>query len=339
MSPTQNDAYTVVMRLLEMGVDVQQARSRFTTEGTLWPAGTFLTSATREEIDEAVSGLRVVVRPITRPTDFSPQPPIMIQAEGLTSYPYRTVKTPRIGIYQSYLASMDEGWTRFVLDDFEFPVTVLHNKDIRNGKLSRYDAIILPDLNRTQLVDGKSSDQPGRFEDPRPEPYDGGLGEEGVEALENFVRDGGTLITLGNAAELAIEDLSIPVQNVTKRFSRKEFSTPGTLLRVSVDNEHPLGFGMPAEAMVYHKSDPVLGTRLPGPGSQRAVVVRFLEGDGVVASGWATGLKYLERKAALVEVSLGEGKVVLFAFRPQHRAQTHGTYRMLFNALLNSAAN
>jgi hypothetical protein len=281
----------------------------------------------------------VVVRSLTRPTDFAAQTPTMIQAEGLVSYPYRTVKQPQIGIYQSYLASMDEGWTRYVLDDFEFPVTVLHDKEIQGGRLSRYDAIILPDLNRTQLVEGKRSNQPGRYEEPRPEPYAGGLGEEGVKALEKYVREGGTLITFGNAAELAIEDLSIPVQNVTRRLSRKEFSTPGTLLRVSVDNEHPLGFGMPAEAMIYHKTDPVLGTRLPGPGSQRAVIARFLERDEVVASGWAAGLKHLERKAALVEVSLGEGKVVLFAFRPQHRAQTHGTYRMLFNALLNSAAN
>jgi hypothetical protein len=339
LSPAENDAYTAVLRLLERGDEVLQVRSSFTAGRTRWPAGTFLTEAPREHLEEALTGLRVTVHSVSKPTQLAASTPTMIQAEGLTTYPYRVLHTPRIGIYQSYLASMDEGWTRYVLDDFEFPKTALHNKDIQNGNLSRYDVIILPDMNRTQLVEGKWSTQPGRFEEPRPKPYGGGLDKNGVEALEGFVRLGGTLITFGNASELAIEDLNIPVRNLTGHLPRKDFSTPGTLLRVTLDTEHPLGYGMPDEAVVYHTTNPVLGTRLPSPGSQRAVVARFMDNDEVLASGWAEGIRHLERKAALVEVSLGKGKVVLFAFRPQHRAQTHGTYRLIFNAMFNSSAN
>jgi hypothetical protein len=276
---------------------------------------------------------------VDKPAATAGDAPRSLEPEGLMARPFRSLHAPRVGIYQSWLAPMDEGWTRYVLDAFEFPVTVLHDADIQNGSLARsFDAVILPDMDRTQIVEGKRSDGPGRYEEPRPKPYNGGLGAKGIQALDTFVRQGGTLVTLGNAAELAIRDLNIPVQNVTQDVARKDFSTPGAILRVDVDTRHPLGYGMPGRALVYHTTDPVLGTQLPGPGSERSVIARYIGGDGVVASGWAAGTRHLERKAALVEATAGDGKVVLFAFRPQHRAQTHGTYRMLFNALFDAAA-
>jgi hypothetical protein len=332
LSPADNDAYTAVLRLLDRGVPVRQARAGFTAGTTAWPAGTFLADGPEAAVKAALDGLYAQAAPVTVGDGDLPSPDRGGPA-------VRTLHTPRTAIYQSWLAPMDEGWTRYVLDTFGFPVTVLHDADIRNGGLSRsYDVIILPDQDRIQIVEGKRADGPGRYEEPRPEPYDGGLGTEGVEALDAFVQRGGTLITLGSAAELALRDLNIPVKNVTENVAKKDFSTPGAILRVDVDTRHPLGYGMPERALIYHTTDPVLGTQVPGPGSERRVVARYIGGDGVLASGWATGTKMLERKAALVEASAGDGVVVLFAFRPQHRGQTHGTYRMLFNALLDAAA-
>ena len=337
LSPKENDSYTAVLRLLGTGETVIQTRNGFTQGGKTWPPGTFLTKASADRVREALSGLCTQASAVSKPTEFTNSALVVTDPEGVMDFPFRSLRVPRVGIYQSWLGSMDEGWTRYVLDQFEFPVTVLHNKDIQSGNLARsFEAIILPDLNRTQLVEGKWSSKPHRYQEPRPDPYNGGLGKNGVKALNEFVKKGGSLVTLGSAAELAIRDLNIPVRNTTSDVSRKEFSTPGTLLNVIVDNTHPLGYGMPRQAMVYHANDPVLGTQVPGPDRERSVVMRFTDGDKVVASGWAEGAKRLERKAALVEASSGEGKVVLFSFRPQHRAQTHGTYKMIFNALLDA---
>jgi hypothetical protein len=332
LRPADNDAYAAVLRLLEAGATVRQARSGFTAADTAWPAGTFLIEASGADVQKALRGL------------YAQATPVEVEGGDLASPDrggpaLRTLHTPRTAVYQSWLAAMDEGWTRYVLDAFGFPVTVLHNQDIRNGGLARnYDVIILPDQDRIQIVDGKRADGAGRYEEPRPEPYEGGLGTQGVKALDTFVQQGGTLVTLGSAAELAIHDLNLPVKNVTEGMAKRDVSTPGAILRVDVDTRHPLGYGMPERALIYHTTDPVLGTQVPGPESERRVVARFIGGDGVLASGWAAGTKVLERKAALVEAAAGKGAVVLFAFRPQHRGQTHGTYRMLFNALLDAAA-
>ena len=347
LSPRENDAYTAVMRLLTRGNQVQQAvagQGAGAGAGSPLPSGwrpdpgTFLVRARRDEIAAALAGLCAKAELMEEPlrSRSGPTPP---PAEGLLAFPCRFLRTPRVGIYQSWLASIDEGWTRFVLDDFEFPYTVLHDHELQAGNLRRsFDAILLPDLTRKEIVEGKSENEGNGGAVPLPPPYTGGLGEKGVRALEEFVRAGGTLITLGNASELAIQDLRVPVTNTVEKMSRRDFDTPGTLLRVTVDTEHPLGYGMPEQAMVYHTTDPVLGTQVPGPGMSRSVVARYVEGETLVASGWARGSALLERKAALVESSLGEGRVVLFGFRPQYRGQTHGTYRLLFNALLDAAA-
>jgi hypothetical protein len=336
LSPASNDSYTAILRLLREGATVHQSQRTFVQEGRSWPPGTFLVTADRERMEEALAGLRAQAFSVNRPGGA--EAPARAPAEGPAEAPFRRLRLPRVGIYQSWLASMDEGWTRFVLDEFEFPVAPLHDKTIQGGDLARsFDVIILPDLTRTQLLEGRENSDEPRPEERRPEPYDGGLGNRGAKALEEFVREGGTLVTLGDAAGFAIEDLGIPVANTVDGLPRSDFSTLGAMLRVVVDTAHPLGYGMPAESIVYHTNGPVLGTRIPGPGHQRSVVARFADGDDVVASGWATGSRHLQRKAALVQVSLGEGWVVLFAFRPQHRGQTHGTYRMLFNAILAAA--
>jgi hypothetical protein len=195
----------------------------------------------------------------------------------------------------------------------------------------------VPSQTRQEIVEGTEPSS-GGLEEPRPEPYDGGLQESGLNALRTFVEQGGVLVALGNAVELATEDMNLPVRNLTRNTPHREFSTPGTELRVTVNPAHPLGYGMPERAVVYHTTNPVLGTQLPEPGSERAVVARFESADRVVASGWAEGTEILAGRAALAEVSLGRGRVDLFAFRPQYRGQTHGTYRMLLNALLSAAS-
>jgi len=145
------------------------------------------------------------------------------------------------------------------------------------------------------------------------------------------------VIALGDASSFAIDDLRAPCRDVAESLSRDEFSTPGTLLRVSVNPTHPLSYGMPKDAIVYRTDDPVLAFP-SGRSPKGTIVLRYEEGARAIASGWARGAETLYGKAALVETPIGKGTIVLFGFRPQYRGQTHGTYRLLFNALLDSAA-
>ena len=319
LSPQENNAYAVVARLLKNGQKVWQL-----TESTMGiraklEAGTFLTDGPPETWGD------IFLQRFDQEPRFAKVPR------------QRTLRLPRIGIYQSWLASSDEGWTRFVLDGFGFPYTTLHNKDIQGGQLRpRFDAIVLPDQTRDEIMEGR---RPAASDDTSPSvpEFTGGLGQEGREALREFLRGGGTVIALGNASSFAIHDLRAPVRDLTETLSRDEFSTPGTILRVNVSETHPLGYGIANEAFVYRTDDPVLAFPA-GRSPQGAIVARYEEGSQVLASGWARGVETLYGKAALVETNAGKGRMVLFGFRPQYRGQTHGTYRLLFNALLNSAA-
>jgi hypothetical protein len=323
LSPRENNAYEVVARLLKKGQTVRQL-----TENTLGPsgqleAGTFLTDAPSSEMSWAFRDIDL------QRVDQEPR--------SAKAPRQRTLRLPRIGIYQSWLAATDEGWTRFVLDAFEFPYTVLHNQDIQAGQLrTRFDAIVLPDQTRDEIMEGRRA---AASEDTSPSvpEFTGGLGHQGREALREFLHAGGTVIALGDASSFAIHELRAPVRDVTETLSRDEFSTPGTILRVSVNGNHPLGYGMPEHAFVYCTNDPVLAFPA-GRSPQGTIVLRFEDGPQVVASGWAGAPETLYGKGALVETSAGKGRMVLFGFRPQYRGQTQGTYRLLFNALLNSAA-
>jgi hypothetical protein len=325
LTPAENDAYAAVFRLLAGGAGVSQAVDSLRAADRALPPGAFLVNASSGEMDKALEGLRARVF-IPGATESSEDPPL------------RTLRLPRVGIYQSWLAPTDEGWTRFALDRFGLPYTVLHNRDIQGKSLAgRFDVVVLPDQNLRQLVDGTSKPEDGA-QDTRPAPYAGGLGTAGVAALREFVQRGGTLVTLGEAAELPIREFSLPVSDASAHLGREVFDVPGTLLRAEVDPQHPLGFGMPSEAAVFVTRRPLLRTEPPGPERHRTVVARYAGADRVVADGWAVGSDRLAGMPALVEASFGEGRVVLFAFRPQFRGQTEGTYRMLLNALLDAAA-
>ena len=234
-------------------------------------------------------------------------------------------------MYQPWTGgNMDEGWTRWVLEQYEFNLTSIHNADIRTGKLrQKFDAIIIADQSARDIVDG--------YEAPtiRPE-YRGGIGENGVEQLKQFVAEGGTLITMGNACDLAIERLPIPVRNLKRGLTRDQHFAPGTILKLEVDTQHPVGYGTAAETYGFYVNSPFF-TLVEGFASQRTNVVARYPNTDVVASGWLRGEELMAGRAAIVTVDMNPGRVVLFGLRPQHRAQTHATFPLLFNALYTAA--
>ena len=233
-------------------------------------------------------------------------------------------EAPRVGVYRSYAAPMDEGWTRWVFDTWRIPYVSLVDSVIRAGKLrDKLDAIVLPDQSPIELIDGL----------PRlyPDPYSGGLGHAGVAELRTFVENGGTLIALNDASRFAVQQLLLPVRNVLEAVPDDEFSAPGAIFRLDLDTSHPVARGMPEQTIAWFENGPAFDVL---DSSVVRVIGRYpADPEKVLRSGWVFHPERVAGRAALVEVRLGEGRVILFGFRPQYRGQSLATYPLLFNSL------
>ncbi|MDT8301027.1 MAG: M14 family metallopeptidase [Sedimentisphaerales bacterium] len=258
------------------------------------------------------------------------------QVKAACSY----ILAPRLGLYQPWTASIDEGWTRLVLDNFEFEYTSLHNSEIRAGNLrNRYDCLILPSVSSGSIIKGRAVDTT----EPQ---YVGGIGSEGIIMLQNFVQDGGTLICIDSSCNLPIEYFNIPVRNIISNKASKEFFCPGSILRIWVDNKHPVGYGTPEWISGYFarsQAFELIEESGNGNNNPRGTDIRFparvvarYSDTVLLESGWIRGKELIVDKPAIVEVQYGRGKIILIGFRVQHRAQSHGTFRLLFNAILYS---
>jgi hypothetical protein len=243
-----------------------------------------------------------------------------------------TLRAPRIAVYSPWTGgNTDEGWTRWVLEQYEFGVTTVHNEDIRKGELGeRFDVLVLPHQDPRDIVEGQSSTT------IRPE-YRGGIGELGVENLARFVSSGGTLVALGAASDLAIDRMSVPVRNLKRSLRRDQHSAPGTIVRLQVETTHPLGYGMAPETYAFYTNGPLFAPIDSLASAPATSIARYAAAD-VLASGWLRGEELMAGRSAVVSVEMNPGRVVLFGIRPQHRGQTHATFPMLFNSLYAAAA-
>ena len=270
-----------------------------------------------------------------------------------SAYPLRK---PRLAMYQRYGGgNMDEGWSRLMFEQFDLAVKPLMDADIRKGELdARYDVIILPaDSVAAMTGEAAAGAEGGRGggrgaaggrgagggegegrQGGTPPAYRSGFGADGVKALQAFVQAGGTLVTFGQAGDLPIQRFGLPLRNVVAGLPAKEFWSPGSTLRVRFDNRHPAGLrhatrGLRAVSLGSQAYE--ITTSTPNV----EIVSTFVDRE-LLQSGWLLGESVIAKKAAAVSVGYGEGKVVLLGFRPQHRDQTHGTFKLVFNALFTA---
>jgi hypothetical protein len=237
---------------------------------------------------------------------------------------FRPVHRPRIALYKSFVPSMDEGWTRWLLENFGFEYKNVLNGDLQTGNLrERFDAIVFPDQRSAVIHSGH---RPGSM----PDEFTGGVGDAGAEALKKFVSQGGAIVFLNEATEYALEHLNVPVRNVVHGLSNREFYCPGSLLNVKLDNAHPLTLGLPKDVALWSESSPAFEI---GDGSRNRAIATYPAAN-VLASGWLLGEKYLINRAAILDVPLGSGHVILFGGRPQYRAQSYQAFKMFFNSLV-----
>jgi hypothetical protein len=244
-------------------------------------------------------------------------------------------RKPRVATVKPWFPSMDEGWTRWLLETSGVPVKTMTPQDVQKG-VTGIDAVILADIGKDMLATGRRRGGEGsmRYEEEMPAEHRGGLERTGADALRKFVTDGGTLIAFGDSCEYVIEEFNIPVRNALSGVRAEDYSNPGSLVRLKIRADHPVTTGMPAETAGFLDSAMAFETTAPASDMQRWVLASYPEDDeDILLSGWIHGADRLTRKAAAVAVTYGKGKIVLFGFRPQHRGQTHATFPLVFNAL------
>ena len=246
---------------------------------------------------------------------------------GLPTYPL----SKRVALYRSSVPAIDEGWTRFVLEQNSGPVTSLRDADVRGGNLiEKFDSIVIPDQAPRTILNGY---RPGSM----PPLLTGGVGTAGVKALRDFVVAGGTLVLLNRACDFAIDQFTLPVRDVVAGLPKTEFYVPGSILRIELNTSHPIARGMPYQTIAWAEDSPAFevfqNPQSDIPVKDVTVIASYPRTSSPLLSGWLLGANRIRYKAALVEIKMGQGHLVLFGFRPQYRAQSLATYPLFFNAL------
>ena len=265
------------------------------------------------------------------------------------------LRAPRVGVYESWIPNSDAGWTEWLLDTFQVPDAVLHNEDFRSGNLrAREDTIILPAQSAAAILYGirpgeRATNQPGNETGIQRPEYTGGIELSGLERLDRFVREGGTLIAFDSAASLPVEHFPLALRLLIRPPANPQEHTPpengyycpGSLLRITVDTSNPIAFGMPKEAFAFSSGGQAFEVALLpefNKGDEEIRTVARYAASNILASGWLSGASVVRVRPILVTARHGKGIVILFGFRPQFRGQTYGTFKFLLNAIYLASA-
>jgi hypothetical protein len=335
-----NDAFIAINRLLKNKEDVFWLKQEFQAQGKSYPAGTIFIPAK----PTTLSRLEKLAKDIG------------LSFEGVKSKPTGKafkLRPVRIGLWDSYGGSMDSGWMRWILEQFEFPFKLVYPPALDAGNLnSQFDVLIfvrgaIPSAERGEVR------RFGFFTPPDPKTipaeYRNMLGRVSVEKtvpqLLQFLEEGGTVLTIGSSTSLSYH-AGLPVANALveklddgteKPLPRSKFFVPGSLLQVRVDNTHPLAYGLSERLDVSFNNSPVF--RLMPEASLKGVrPVAWFDSKDPLRSGWAWGKYYLDGGIAVVAAEKGKGKLFLFGPEIARRAQPHGTFKFLFNGIYYGGA-
>jgi hypothetical protein len=312
-----NNSIVAMNRLLKAGAAIDWAHDELTIEGrTYQPGAIIVRNAPRGLIDAIARELSLDVRAVT---------------DGPALDKTLTIRSPRVGVFEPWGGAVDSGWTRWLFEQYELPFTQIRNADVLTPNLQhRFDVIVFPEMLPSDILSGLQG------KNVRPEQR-GGIGAQGVRNLRRFVEAGGTIVTLGNSAQFAMQQFDLPVRNVVRDLNIDVFFCPGSILRAQIDTWHPVGYGMPVTADVMFFNNLALLPASP-PLAAVATAIATYPSDPLLRSGWIIGENHLHGAAASMEVAVGGGRVIMHAFRVQHRGQTWGTFKLLFNSIFYGPA-
>ncbi len=317
LSPRENATYAAINRLLAQGAPVYMAAEGFAVGGDGFVAGTVLVPTAKvppDKVRRLASELGVRVRGV----------------RGKPRVKAYRLQPVRIAVYQPWTSSMHEGWSRWVLEQYGFAYTNLHNEEIKAGRLrERYDVIYFPDIYAEGILEG-------RPEGTAPPEYTKGIGPQGLANLRAFADQGGSIVAVDGSGELFINEFGLPVSNVVKDLKSEQFFCPGSILAAEYSTSHPVAFGMEAQSVAYFARSAAYKI-VPSFTVQAQAIAKY-PAKNLLKSGWLLGEKHLAERVAAVEVPVGKGRVVLIGFDPINRAQAHATFKLLFNALYYGSA-
>lgn len=304
-----NVSFRAVNRILQEGGTAALLKKEMKIGDSQYEAGSFVAANISQQKMQAIAAdlsLRVAA---TRPVTDAVIP----------------VKAPRIGLYRSWVSNIDEGWTSWIFEQFDFAYKDLRNDDIRAGHLNDlYDVIVIAEMRTDAIMEGH---QVGTI----PGEYAGGIGELGLDMLREFVQKGGTLLTLGNASLFAVEKFKLPVKNALEGLRSSDFFCNGSILRTEVRAAgHPALFGLPPSPAVFFARNAAFETQRDFKGS---VLLSYPKEENPLLSGYILHPEKIQGKAAALDVIFGKGRIILTGFRPQWRGQPHLMYKFLFNSL------
>jgi hypothetical protein len=316
-SPVPNAGFKAANRLLAEGYSVSRSLDEVELDGMILKPGAFIVEHSKgleKLLGEMASELGLDFHGVDRPLPDTFE-----------------LRRPRVGVYRAWLPNADEGWLRMVLEEYGFEYVNLYPEDVRAGGLSgKVDVLVFPDLTRDIVVDGmkgyRGSD-PSAYE----ERYRRGVEEQGNKEVLRFLDAGGTVITLNRSCEYAVRDLYAGAELPLAGLGEKEFYCPGSLLRVLVDDSHPIGYGYGREETVMFQGSPAFNVK------EGVAVAWYPETDPTV-SGWLLGEKHLRGRAAVAEVPAGNGTVILIGCSPHFRNQNRATFKLLFNSIYYGVA-
>jgi hypothetical protein len=314
-----NASFTATNRIIKAGGKVLWAKKSFSLQNKSFPEGTIIVPAQSVNysfMEKLAKELNLKISGVS-------------EMPKIETY---TLKKPKVAIYQSWISSADEGWTRFILEQHELPFTSIFDADIRAGNLNaNYDVIIIPEARSPESVIN------GYAKGTMPPKYIGGITLGGLRNLKLFADNGGSLIFMNSISDLAIDHFGIPVRNVLKQVKSEEFVCSGSILRMEFDPSHPLAYGMPKEGAAVFSDSCAFDIMPSFEAKKEPKSVAKYAAENLLMSGWIYGEKLIQKKSSILNIPYGKGKLILFGFPVQLRGQPYATFKLLFNAIYYGA--
>ncbi len=321
-----NDASIVSNRLLANKHQVYWLTEETTVNGKKYPAGSIYVKAKASELKPMAEELGV-------------------SFEGINKTPKTNamkLSAPKIGLWDRYGGSMQSGWTRWLLEQYEFDFEVVYPKELDAGDLNKKFDVLVFVSGAIPSGQTRTASSRGSNINPLsiPEEYRDWIGsvtaEKTIPQLIQFINNGGTIIAIGSSTNIA-EHLNLPLSNHLvdgngNSFSNAEYFVPSSILQVRMNNKLPIAFGMNERVDVFFSRSPVFRMK-PDADKQGLTSIAWFDSDKPLRSGWAWGQDRLYGGVAMAEAKVGKGKVYLFGSEILFRAQPHATFKLFFNGL------
>jgi hypothetical protein len=327
-SANNNESYKAAFKAISAGMPVYRLEKPTDIDGEMLPAGSF--------IIEKTGKLNAMVEDLTqKPIPLSKKPDMLLSP----------IKLPKIGLVETWFHDMDAGWTRYIFDQYGIDFQLLRPSELANGVPEGIQVLIFSSSSKTVLSEGKYGEENDYFSSNYPPEFTKGLGKEGLKKIMKWVNEGGLILSWGNSTDLfeglhtieisktETEQFRLPYKNIGPELAKKGLYAPGTLMNIKLIANHPLTFGMPQNTKIFSRGTPVFTTSVPNFDMDRRIIGSYVK-TNIVASGFAQKDELLEDKAVMIWLKKGKGQLVLYGFNPQFRSNTHGSYKLLFNALL-----